>query len=83
MRSRYINLPELNFTDQKSDLVQKHTLGEKGEMAQAQDEPGSLGLGGMRSVVFEGVRMVRDLPKLQSDIEDKLHNSELSLFKNS
>lgn len=42
MRSRYINLPELNFTDQKSDLVQKHTLGEKGEIAQAQDEPGSL-----------------------------------------
>lgn len=42
MRSRYINLPELNFTDQKSDLVQKHTLGEKGEIVQAQDEPGSL-----------------------------------------
>lgn len=42
MRSRYINLPELNFTDQKSDLVQKSTLGEKGGIAQAQDEPGLL-----------------------------------------
>lgn len=37
----------------------------------------------VRRVVSEGVQMVRDLQKLQSDIEDKLHNSELSLFKNS
>lgn len=43
VRCRYINLPELNFTDEKSDLVQKHTLGEKAEKLRGQDEPGLCG----------------------------------------
>ena len=30
----------------------------------------------------EGVQMVRDLQKLQDDIDTKLHRSEMSLFKN-
>ena len=29
----------------------------------------------------EGVQMVRDLQKLQDDVEEKLFNSEMSLFK--
>ena len=37
----------------------------------------------INNLVTEGVQMVRDLQQLQDDIEDKLHNTELSLFKNS
>ena len=75
-------MPELNFTDEKSDLVQKYTLGDKTEAVPDNNEPRKLLL--LRwLLVPEGVQMVRDLQKLQDDIEDKLHNSELSLFKNS
>ena len=35
----------------------------------------------INNLVTEGVQMVRDLQQLQDDIEDKLHNTELSLFK--
>lgn len=29
----------------------------------------------------EGVQMVRDLQRLQDDVEEKLYNSEMALFK--
>ena len=37
---RYINLPSLHFTDEKSDLVQQHTVGAKQASTEASDEPG-------------------------------------------
>ena len=39
VRCRYINLPSLHFTDEKSDLVQQHTLGDKQTVAISSNEP--------------------------------------------
>lgn len=39
VRCRYINLPSLHFTDEKSDLVQQHTLGDKQTVATSSNEP--------------------------------------------
>ena len=66
MRRRYIHLPSLHFTDETSDLVQQHTVGAAAPSGE----------------MNEGVQMVRDLQKLQDDIDTKLHRSEMSLFKN-
>ena len=70
MRRRYIHLPSLHFTDETSDLVQQHTVGAAAGKTAASGE------------MSEGVQMVRDLQKLQDDIDTKLHRSEMSLFKN-
>lgn len=37
---RYINLPSLHFTDEKSDLVQQHTVGAKQASAEVPDASG-------------------------------------------
>ena len=66
LRRRYIHLPSLHFTDETSDLVQQHTVGAAAPSGE----------------MSEGVQMVRDLQKLQDDIDTKLHRSEMSLFKN-
>ena len=82
----YINLPSLHFTDEKSDLVQQYAVGGKQVAVPDSSEPGRR-LDRLNAIVYgvvtEGVQMVRDLQKLQDDIEDKLHNAELSLFKHS
>lgn len=36
---RYINLPSLHFTDEKSDLIQQHTLGNKPETSDLPSQP--------------------------------------------
>lgn len=41
----YINLPQLHFTDEQSDMVQKYTLGGNKEAAAAPSEPSGLGCG--------------------------------------
>lgn len=42
----YINLPQLHFTDEQSDLVQKYTLsGNKEAPAATPSEPGECGCG--------------------------------------
>lgn len=39
----YINLPQLHFTDEQSDLVQKYTLGDNAkEAATSSSEPGGV-----------------------------------------
>lgn len=39
----YINLPQLHFTDEQSDLVQKYTLGDNAkEAAAGSSEPGGV-----------------------------------------
>ena len=65
---RYIHLPSLHFTDEKSDLVQQHTV----DMQQtASDQPCRF-VFLLWYIVSEGVQMVRDLQQLQDDIEAKL-----------
>lgn len=45
----YINLPQLHFTDEQSDLVQKYTLGDNTkEVAAGSSEPGEVRVRGVR-----------------------------------
>ena len=66
LRRSYIHLPSLHYTEETTDLVHQHTEGAAAPSGE----------------MSEGVQMVRDLQKLQDDIDTKLHRSEMSLFKN-
>ncbi|GBG27584.1 Ribosome biosis protein BMS1-like [Hondaea fermentalgiana] len=78
----YINLPEVNFTRQE-DLELAHDSDADEDDDDSDDSDSEVDSEDEDDDVVEGVKLVQDLQKVGTGLDDHLESSGLQLFKNS